>query len=723
MKTDIIEQNQYLRDVWNHISFGVISPVEYFNLKELSVCNLILILKFIEKHDVSYIKNLSIPKMIEEHNNLILELNTIYQLNILNNNQTSSKTYPTSVFDIINYTKTAIGKRHLKTILCKPFRDPNIMNNRYIITDIIEEITPLKNGMILDNIVDIEKLHRKMGLAQLNQFELVKLDDSYKYIIQLIEIIENSDLKKYISFENQYLIKFKEYIKKYNETFDLKKMSTLNFNSGKDALENYFNIGVIKELDEIQYKINDLEKKRELLRVSYDKLINTDKKGGEYVKLIYTEFEGYSFTCTKIRYQLLLQKLGTTSELKCGKMKQTNNAIKFVPEELEELSQKIMSNRDLLSTKITTNYKNTLLEYYREYHVLFEKLKELIEIIDVCYSNLKCKEKYNFTKPYIEVKEESYVEVVGLRHVIVESMGKKYISNDIILDNNTNGILCYGLNSSGKSTLLRSLGVATIMAQCGLFVAANSFRFSPFYTIISQVDLSDNIFAGKSSYINEMMGLKRILQCSGKNTLVLMDEATKGTESFSSTALVSSVILELIKTNTKFFFTTHLHEIPKVQEIIDLKEKLKICHLSVDIKGNNIIYERKLKDGQGSGLYGVEVAKSLLECPELIEKAFEIRNKLIGTEKKPIKKSVYNSKKIIEKCQICCSTKQLEVDHIIPQATTNDKGFLHDTRHKNHLSNLCTLCHNCHLQKTLGKITINGYVDSTNGVFLDWYEN
>ena len=67
-KTDIIEQNQYLRDVWNHISFGVISPVEYFNLKELSVCNLILILKFIEKHDVSYIKNLSIPKMIEEHN-------------------------------------------------------------------------------------------------------------------------------------------------------------------------------------------------------------------------------------------------------------------------------------------------------------------------------------------------------------------------------------------------------------------------------------------------------------------------------------------------------------------------------------------------------------------------------------------------------------------------------------------------------------------------------
>ena len=298
--------------------------------------------------------------------------------------------------------------------------------------------------------------------------------------------------------------------------------------------------------------------------------------------------------------------------------------------------------------------------------------------------------------------------------------GKKYISNDIQLDNDTNGMLLYGLNSSGKSTLLRAIGIAIIMAQCGLFVPAKSFKFCPFDTLISQVDLTDNLFSGKSSFITEMMGLKRILQCAGKNTLVLMDEATKGTEHNSSTALVSSVILELIKSSTKFFFTTHLHDIPNVQDIIDIGQKLKICHLSVDIKGNNIIYERILKDGPGSTLYGIEVAKSLLECPDLIEKAFEIRNKLIGTEKKPIKKSLYNSKKIVDKCQICGSIKQLETDHIIEQMTADEKGFLDDSRHKNHLSNLCILCHNCHLEKTLGRIKINGYKDSLNGQLLSW---
>jgi DNA mismatch repair protein MutS len=727
-KYDVNYQNKYLREIWDTVSFGLIEPNVYFNLNEFSLTNLVNILKFIEKHDTSYVKNLNIPRISNESNNLVLELNTILQLNIIDGSPTNVSNKKCSLFDVIDYTRTSIGKRHLRNLLCKPFKDPKVINDRYLIT---EELSLLSDNLdkILDNIVDIEKLHRKMGIAQLHQYEFVKLNDSYKYILELIEIVSKSKLVNLINFETDTLpsrasvlqgtlSQFNEFIEKYTKTFDLSKMNSFNLNSGKDQLENYFNKGIIKELDTIQEQINNLEEKRKELRLTFDKLINPEQKG-EYIKLVYTEFEGYSFTCTKIRYQTLLQKLGKKKENSVGRIRQTNNAVKFVPEELEKLSNEIVSFRELLSTKITINYKNILLEYYREYNPIFDKLKDLIEVIDVCNSNLKCSQKFNFVKPEIQLKIDSFIEVDQIRHPLVESLGKEYISNDITLDNTTKGILCYGINSSGKSTLLRAIGVNLIMSQCGLFVAAKSFKFSPFDTLISQVDLSDNIFAGKSSFISEMLGLKRILQCSGKNTLVLMDEATKGTENNSSTALVSSVILELIKSSTKFFFTTHLHDIPNVQDIIDIGQKLKICHLSVDIKNNNIIYERKLKNGPGSSVYGVEVAKSLLECPDLIEKAYEIRNKLIGNDKK-IKKSVYNSKKIIEKCEICGSTKQLETDHMQEQYTADEKGFLDDSRHKNHLSNLCTLCHNCHLEKTLGRIKINGYKDSLNGRFLDW---
>lgn len=722
-------QNKYLKETYDHINFGLIIPIEYLQFNsELSVINMIYILKFVEAHDKSYIKNLTVPKHIIENNFLISELNTLAQLNVLkiDNNIVNSKI--NCLFDVINYTKTALGKRYLKNILSKPFKDPKVINNRYAITEGLDEVKDKSNSIdiILNEILDIEKLHRKMGISELHQFEFVKLNECYLEILKLYQLLhKNTKLKELVLdnfFNESDMLEFNDYIKNYNETFDLEKMKKFNLKTGKDELENY--ILVIKELDIIQEKIDTLEDKRKELRLKLDKLIN-DKNSGDFIKLVYTEFEGYSFSCTKIRYQALLQKINKgTSEIcidshKTWKVKQTNSIVKFIPQELDKLSNEILSNRELLSIKITLNYKRILLEYYRKYNPIFDKLKNLVEIIDVCNSNLKCAQKFNYTKPELIVKDESFIEIESIRHPIIERLGQEYISNDIILNDKTNGILCFGINSSGKSSLLRAIGVATIMAQAGLFVAAKSFKFSPFDTIISQVDLSDNIFAGKSSFITEMLGLKRILQCAGPRTLVLSDELCRGTEHSSSVGLVSATILQLIKTNTKFFFTSHLHEVPKVQDIIDLKDKLNICHLSVNIKSNNIIYERKLQNGPGSSLYGLEVSKSLLECSELVEKAFKIRNNLIGNETK-VKKSKYNTKKIIDKCQICSSTKQLEVDHIVPQMTANENGFLNDSRHKNHISNLCTLCHDCHLNKTLGKIKIHGYKDSINGRFLDW---
>lgn len=705
-------QNTYLREIYEHINFGLIEPIEYFKLNNLSIINLIFILNFIGKHDISYIKNLTCPKYIIENNFLILELNTLLQLNIINH-----KDAFTCIFDIINFTKTAIGKRHLKNLLCKPFKDPDVINNRYIITELL---CLLNVDVILNEILDIERLHRKMGISELHQYEFVKLDMSYKKILVLIDILNKEpNLKKLVLdeiFDNNCLDELNSYIKKYNETFDIVKMQKFNLNSGKDELENYFNKGVIKELDIIQDNILKLESTRLQLRMSFDNLINSDNKKGEFIKLVYTEFEGYSFICTKIRYQTLLLKLNRQPT---WRVKYTNNSVKFIPDELEKLSNEILSNRELLSVKITINYKNILLGYYREYNIIFNKLKELIEIIDVCNSNLKCSRKYNYVKPQIIKSDSSFIEAIQLRHPIIERLGKEYISNDIILDDTTNGMLLYGINSCGKSSLLRAIGVNLIMAQCGLFVACKNLKFSPFDTIISQVDLTDNLFSGKSSFITEMMGLKRILQCINTKTLVLCDELNKGTENNSSISLVSAVILELIKKNTKFFFTTHLHDIPKINDIIDIGEKLKICHLSVIIKNDNIIYERKLKDGSGSDLYGLEVAKNLLECPELIDKAFEIRNKLIGNVKN-IRKSTYNKKKIIDKCEICSSTIQLETHHITFQCNADQNGFLDKGIHKNHLSNLSILCKKCHDNVTYNKIIVHGYKDSINGKFLDW---
>ena len=712
-------QNTFLKDVYSHINFGLIQPIEYINLdkSQLSIINLIYTLEFIGRHDASYLQYLSLPKIIHENVNLILELNTVSQLNIVSKN-TTYKSKPESVFDVINYTKTAIGKRHLLSLLCKPFKDPTTINWRYHIT---EELGKIHNKLepLLNNIYDFEKLHRKMGLELLHPFEFKKLDSTYKIINDIHTLIKDNCHLEDLLLTNDESRQLNEYMNNYLYKFNLEKMKNIDLNTNKDEITNYFNNGIVSELDEIEQKIIQLEGDREQLRLFYDEKINSNKSN-EMVKLMYTENEGYSFICTKIRYQLLIQKLKDI-QLDCNfKIKQTNNTTKFYPEKLIKLSNELLNYRDLLHKKIKIHYLNTLKDYYSTYNTIFDKLKVFIETVDICQSNFKCSNLYKYSKPILINTHESFIKAKDLRHPIIERLGKLYVPNDITLDKNTNGILLYGLNSSGKSSLLRAIGINIILAQCGLYVPCKTFEFSPFDTVISQVDLTDNLFSGKSSFITEMMGLKKILQCSSDRTLVLCDEMCKGTETNSSISIVTASLLKLLSDKCKFFFTSHLHDISKL-EYIKTNSSIQICHLSVNIRnGQDIIFERKLQSGPGCELYGLEVAKTLLDNPELIDKAFDIRNSLINAST-TTKKSVYNRKKVVKKCEICESTKNLETDHIIPQCDADSEGYLVDKHyHKNEEYNLAILCKKCHLQKTQGKIIIHGYKDSLNGRFLDY---
>ena len=741
-------QNQYFKQVYDHIQFGMIQPIEYLEMEKikLSIINLMYTIDYMGKHDLKYIKNLSIPEIQVDNDHLILELDTLSQLNI-----------DKGVFNIVNFTKTQIGKRYLKSLLCKPLRNSDDIEYRYTLSEELEKHEYYdKIDKLLDIILDFEKLHRKMSLEALNPYEFEKLHVCYLTIIEMIELVRCKHVFNDILPSEEEMVLFHNYIEKYTKTFDLEKLKCFNLNSTKDEISNYFHKGVIKELDDIQENIYNIENEREVLRQYYSSMIETNNnnnnnntkntKSTDYVKIAYTESEGYSFTCTKIRYQLLLNNLNKEKKESNFKIKQTNNVVKFFTPELTSLSNKLLNNRELLNNKINIHYINTLKSYYYEYSSIFKSLNKFVRMIDVANSNIKCKNKYNYCKPQFfkntidfqkQEKErgESFFIAEGLRHPIIERLcntNSKYIPNDVSLHNNNIGILLYGLNSSGKSSLLRSIGIAIVLAQAGLYVPCKSFVYRPFHTLISQVDLTDNMYIGKSSFITEMTGLKKILNCKGPNTLILADELCRGTESYSAISIVYSTIMKLIASQTKFFFTTHLHQIAELEQIKkistlgDSNYALQISHLSVTMKKSIIYFDRKIQPTSGSPLYGLEVCKNIINDDEFINTAFKIRNSLTNNKVSNTggiignKKSQYNRKKIIHHCEICNSTESLETHHIIEQNEANEKGITPDGFHKNNLHNLTVLCHDCHLKVTLRKIITHGYIDSTNGRLLDY---
>jgi DNA mismatch repair protein MutS len=413
----------------------------------------------------------------------------------------------------------------------------------------------------------------------------------------------------------------------------------------------------------------------------------------------------------------------------------TNNTVKFFTDELVERSYELMNNRELLTKNVKMCYLSKLKGYSTRYTRLFCVLKEFVEIVDITKSNLKCALKYNYCRPDICEDESSWVDVCEMRHPIIERLVlTEYVPNDIKLDDSNMGIILYGLNACGKSTLLRAMGINIILAQSGLYVPCRSFKYSPFSMLISQVDLTDNLFMGKSSFITEMIGLKKILSVADENALILSDELCKGTETSSAEAIVASTIMRLIRDKSKFFFTSHLHGIPELKAIKGNK-KLQVSHLSINIKkedgdsGNGIVFERKIKSGSGSRLYGLEVCKSIIGDVNFIDNAFEIRNNIMGNKTDIVskKRSNYNRKKRMTSCEVCGykpkdkNSIPLETHHINEQQNTDERGFVNDKHfHKNELYNLVCLCKTCHQKIDTGELIIRGYKQGISGLFLDW---
>jgi len=747
-------QNEYLKKVYTHIDFGMEDSIHYMFIENmpLSRINLVYTLDYMSKYDSKYIVNLNTPKIINEEHNLVLELNTSDQLHLLPNNKINSFTKISSVFDVVNFTKTAIGKRYLKNLLVKPFIDEKIIQKRYDLSDFFSKINQdkfIEIESILDGVIDFERLHRKMGLNMLHPYEFEKLHNTYMKILLSIENIKSLGYEnlalEYLFPSNEILSKFIEYIDNYKICFNLEEMKRITLSTNKDEIVNFFHKDIVVELDTIQNNIdiiqNDIEKIRNGLEETLGKSIK-NKINGETVtmiKLNFSDTDGYYFSCTKIRYSKLVNEHKNTQFT----MKSTSNMCKFTTSELTKLSTRLIVTRDLLVKRVKMHYLLKLEEYSKKYHSIFKEITLFIQLLDTTISNVKCSKKYLYCKPEIkESNQDSFVKAVSLRHPIIERIcDTEYIPNDINLDQENTGILLYGLNSSGKSSLLRALGICIVLAQCGLYVPCKNMIYFPFKTMISQVDLSDNLFVGKSSFISEMTGLKKILNCVGKNTLVLSDELCRGTEVNSSCAIVTSCLLSLQKSNTKFFFTSHLHQIATLPIIQKIKN-IKICHLDVTTRDNNnnnnnnnnndiIIFNRTIKEGSGSDLYGLEVCRSIVNNDLFIDSAFNIRNEIIGNKTKVLstKKSRYNNKKIISECEVCGYKPKdksipLDTHHINEQKNCDKSGFVKDKSfHKNESFNLVSLCKPCHLKIDTGELIINGYVSSTSGKILDFTIN
>ena len=713
--TNVSYQNEYLKNIFSDC--GLLSVIEYLDLerKTYALISFLLLLEFSFEHNERIIEKIKKPILWEYDEHLILYHNANYQLNIFSLNNNENHKYK-SLFHIIDKTSTHMGKRLLKYILNNPSTNVSVIEKRYnMIDNFIKSGNIDKFDKILNEIIDFERMHRRMSLNVLHPYEFLNLTYTYENILSVIDLVKSNLNFEDYGLDNEVIKSFKDYINEYENIFDLNEM-------GKYGLLNiygsFFKKNNFVEIDKVQHNIDEINK---FFEDEMKNLSNISEEGSDFVKREYTDRDGHFLYITKKRSELLVKNLGKDHKYEIKKYTGTN--VKIVSEEISRFSDKLVKLKEEIKVLTKEKYIYLLNDIYNKYKDTFIKLSNFISYLDFIKSGAKCALVYNYNKPEINdyYDKKSFLKIKGLRHPIIEIINEEYdyITNDVDLDYlDNNGILLYGVNGVGKSSLSKAIGCNILLAQIGYYVSCKEFNYYPYKKIFTRINGDDNIFKGMSSFVVEMDELRSILKYSDSNSIVLGDEICKGTEETSALSIVTSSILRFCKNNVQFILATHFHKLCEMKCIKSI-DNIHFKHLSINFENDKLIYGRKLLDGPGNNLYGLEIANFVIDDKEFINDAKKIRKELLYNDiniDELTKKSNYNNKLYAKSCSICGkSEKELDTHHIIEQNTFEEHNVF-----KNKLSNLVVLCQEHHNQVHNGNLIIHGYDETSEGKELKY---
>jgi DNA mismatch repair protein MutS len=746
----ITYQQEFLGKFFN--STGMITPIEYLGLTrdQALTVTYIQLINFAYEHDETITKQLHPPTFWENTKFLTIENNGIYQLNV-----TKTHNVNRSLIDILDYTNTSIGRRLHKERLLNPIVNKDILERRYNQIDWMSDKYK-EFEEILNKVFDIERIHRKIENGTINPHHFVLLERSYEQILKLFVLFKSYTRDNILfPFCNSAMHdNFITWCDDYRSIFNLKECQKYGINNIKGSI---FNRGIDENIDRIVIQL--LDKTKEIYNIASvlsnsikdhvtvfsrgkkkSPTVIDEEKDSEFIKIERNDRDGFYYSTTNKRAELIkkygesgLKNTSWNSELKYTKASTTT---KITCDNLHKLNKMIDGLENSLQDKCKELFLIKVQELYTKHKSIFDEIVTFISELDWISSCAKCASLNYYCKPSIvQTDTHSYIKSKGMRHPIIEKVlnGLHYVPNDIEIGRDSQkGILLFGTNSSGKSSLMKSVGLNVIMAQCGMFVPCSEFIYNPYKNILTRITGEDNFSKGFSSFVVEMTELRTILNRSNENSLILGDEICHGTEQISALAIVSSSIVELSNKSCNFIFATHLHRLSIMDEITCL-HNIQCWHLKVlfDEKLDCLIYDRKLEPGAGSDLYGLEVAKYIIqEQPDFIKRCMDIRRKIldIPTELVSTRTSKYNAKLVVDKCKIC-GKKADDTHHIDFQCNADEDGSIKkdDKRfHKNVTANLVALCKKCHVKVHHSvdskKYVIDGYIQTTKGTVLKWNE-
>lgn len=733
----------YQRDIMNRF-FGSV-PLQ-FTTYEFATQALTYLLNFVHEHNPHLVLRISEPMFENCSDRMVLANHSLKQLNIIDdeNSSKSGAGKCSSVYKLLNNCMTPMGARHFRTRLLNPSCSAHKIQREYDITEHLLDSNDCKTEAWrpqLAQLKDLEKFNRLIMLCKCPPQMLNALYGNLAVICDLYaSVAHDAIINTYLGYYNDndsnsplesisdICTRFRQHM---DTTFHLDKCA----NVGADLGEcDFVRVGIHAGLDALRAQNESATQTLAAVRIYLDSLIacgeKTRSNASDVVKIHETEKGGISLQATKRRTKLLADQikqqgldqvcigpsnrmfslLALTYPTATG----ANNEI--TSPQLNELCRSIIVSNQKIKEIVGQIYAG-FVEKLRDWDPEFQQLIHFTTTLDLLQNQCYIATKYKFCKPVIASGttynngggSKSFFDARDLRHCLIERLNEDetYVANDVELGCKKDGMLIYGTNAVGKTSLIRAIGIAIIMAQAGLYVPCSALTYRPYTTIFTRILGNDNLFKGLSTFQVEMSELRVILRMATDSSLILGDELCSGTEMDSAISIFVAGLAHLHRVGCTFLFATHMHEINGYNEVRALS-RLCMKHLTVIYdKGNDrLVYGRKLADGPGASMYGLEVCKSLHLPDDFLEFANTVRLRHRAPPSDigilSFEPSHFNSRKLKGVCERCSVELAQEVHHLLPQKDADAQNYIGHVP-KNHVANLMALCTRCH-DEVHGKI-------------------
>jgi len=501
-----------------------------------------------------------------------------------------------TLFSTLDHCATGMGSRRLRHWLHNPLRDASIATARHAVIEALLAGSRHKQvHEALHNVNDLDRIATRVALRSIRPRELAALRDALPRLDALHRVVAALDCPLARDLEQPLSLP--------PEIAELLARALLPEPASSPRDGDVIAPGYDTELDEL----------RALRDNAGSFLVELEARerartGIANLRVEYNRVHGFYIEVTH----------GQTDKVPDDyRRRQTmKNAERYITPELKTFEDKALSAQERARAREKELF-DTLLTLLAPHVAALLRGADAVASTDALAALAAHAEQARWVRPVLT--SDSGVEIIGARHPVVERELEAFVPNDVRLTPTRRLLIVTGPNMGGKSTYMRSIALAVLLAWCGSFVPASSARIGPIDRILTRIGAADDLARGASTFMVEMTEAAAILNHATELSLVLMDEIGRGTSTFDGLALAAAIARELAERNRCYtLFATHYFELTQLAETMPDVANVHVA--AAEVRGK-VVFLHEVRDGPANQSYGLAVAQLAGVTPAVVRRA------------------------------------------------------------------------------------------------------